>query len=142
MNNSTSCKSILVIEDNDDIRETVVDILRSENYEVYSAANGQEGIDLLPSIPSPTLILLDMMMPIMNGWQFLEAQRASAFMQDLRVVLVSAASADRVLFDDKGVAPVEGLLAKPIQMEGLLSVASKYCHSRAELNEFLPAQMA
>jgi CheY-like chemotaxis protein len=132
---TTACKSILVIEDHEDIRESIVDILRSEDYDVYSAANGKEGIELLPSIPAPTLILLDMMMPIMNGWQFLEAQKANARMEDLRVVMVSAVPSSKALFTEEGMAPVEGLLAKPIQLEGLLNVVGKYCLSLEELEE-------
>ena len=129
------CRSILVIEDNDDIREAVSDILRSEGYDVHTAANGKEGVDLLPTLPAPTLILLDMMMPVMNGWQFLEAQRAQARMEDLRVVLVSAVSTDKALLNDQGLAQVEGLLRKPIQLEGLLNVAGKYCLTHTELAE-------
>lgn len=130
-----TCRSILVIEDDTDIRESVVEILRMEGYDVRFAENGQEAIELLPTLPAPTLLLLDMMMPIMNGWQFLEAQKANAKLADLKVVLVSAVPPDRALLNREGLAKVEGLLQKPLNVTGLLSVAEKYClpqHALAE----------
>src|SRR5687768_645517 len=84
------CKGILVVEDDNDIRETVQQILELEGYQVFTAANGKEALDALEHIPHPCLILLDLMMPVMNGWQFLEAKQRNAVISTLPVVVVSA----------------------------------------------------
>jgi two-component system chemotaxis response regulator CheY len=63
---------ILVVEDDDDIREAVVAVLRAEGYETRSVTNGQEAVQALEACDGrPELILLDLMMPVMDGWDFL-----------------------------------------------------------------------
>src|ERR1044071_1184503 len=69
------CTMILVVEDDSAIREVLTDVLESEGYQVLNAANGREAIQLLRSSTLPCLILLDLMMPVMNGWQFRDEQR-------------------------------------------------------------------
>src|SRR5438874_12818796 len=64
--------AILVVEDDDDIREAVVEVLRADGYETQSATNGQEALRALEDADErPELILLDLMMPVMDGWDFL-----------------------------------------------------------------------
>jgi CheY-like chemotaxis protein len=64
--------TILVVEDNDLAREELTLTLRREGYEVVPARDGQEALDYLKAGPSPDLILLDMLMPVLDGWQFLK----------------------------------------------------------------------
>ncbi|MEO7092000.1 MAG: response regulator, partial [Polyangiales bacterium] len=73
----TSPKSVLVIEDDVDIREALMGILRDEGYLADGAGNGLEGLDHLRAQGGvrPGLILLDLMMPVMNGWQFRAEQQ-------------------------------------------------------------------
>jgi CheY-like chemotaxis protein len=124
------CRNILVIEDDEDIRGAIVEALTDEGYNVYQAENGQVGMNLLPTIQGPTLVLLDMMMPVMNGWQFIEAQRTKAQFTDLSVVLVSAMPTEKALLGKDDLLPVEGLLRKPIDIDKLLAVVSQYCVPR------------
>lgn len=63
-------KTILVLEDEQDILQTLSALLKSEGYKVETAQNGQEALDFLKKSPMPDLILLDMKMPVMNGWAF------------------------------------------------------------------------
>src|SRR5215471_13743137 len=85
-------KSILLIEDEVDIRTILKDALEWEGYCVYTASNGKEGIDLLTKIPPPSLILLDLMMPVMNGWEFADALDVDRACRDIPIVILSAFS--------------------------------------------------
>ena len=64
---------ILVVEDDDEIREAMVLVLEQQGYSVYEARNGREALELLHDGETPRLILLDLMMPVMDGWQFRHA---------------------------------------------------------------------
>ncbi len=84
-------KRVLVIEDDRAIREAVAEILSMEGYEVAEAGNGLEGLREARACP-PSLIVLDLMMPTMNGWQFREAQRHDPALADIPVLVLSAYS--------------------------------------------------
>jgi CheY-like chemotaxis protein len=82
---------VLVVEDDPDIRECVQMVLEEEGYEVITAANGEEAERELDHIACPCLMLLDLMMPVMSGWELLEHLRHSGRLDhDLQVVVVSA----------------------------------------------------
>jgi CheY-like chemotaxis protein len=82
-------KRVLVIEDDRSIREAVAEVLAAEGYVVSEAANGLEGLrEAREHLPS--LIVLDLMMPTMNGWQFREAQKQDPSLADIPVIVVSA----------------------------------------------------
>lgn len=84
-------KRILVIEDDDSIRESTRDLLELEGYSVWSARNGEEGLALLREVAQlPDLILLDLMMPVKDGYDFRRDQRADARVADVPVVIWSA----------------------------------------------------
>src|SRR5258706_14472013 len=83
-------KTILLIEDDPDIREELADVLDARGYHVLVAANGKAGLDLLATMESPCLILLDLMMPVMHGWEFLEAKAKTAALSEIPVVILSA----------------------------------------------------
>lgn len=68
-----NCRSILIIEDEKAIRETFRLALEMEGYQVNEASNGKEGLEALSTMPRPCVILLDLMMPVMNGWAFIRA---------------------------------------------------------------------
>jgi len=117
------CERILIIEDEPDLRETMCDLLELEGYAVASAANGLEGLAALEEAGPPCLILLDLMMPEMDGWQFLEALRDRP---GLAIVVVSA------IADLSDVADRYGceVLKKPVKIEQLLALAQSHCDSR------------
>jgi CheY-like chemotaxis protein len=112
---------VLIVEDDRDIRESLQEILEFEGYEVLTATNGKEGVEALSRMPRPCLILLDLMMPVMNGWQFLEAQKSNHCLATIPVVVVSAVS-ER----DKA-AGAAAFIKKPVDLESLLKTVEKYC---------------
>ncbi len=120
-NQATGKNTILVVDDEADIREILKLVLEMEGYHVLLASNGQEAIDLLSKGRLPSLILLDLMMPVMDGWQFLEARKDIPNLLQVPVVVVSA-------FLDKAQPPqtVE-FLKKPFDLEAVSRLVSKYC---------------
>lgn len=119
-----SCRSIMVVEDDDDIRNIITDLLESEGYSTLAASNGKEALDLLEKVEKPCLVLLDMMMPIMNGRQFLDVLKHNSILAPIPVLIVSAI-ADRC--DAEGAV---GILKKPIDIDVILKVVSQYCEMR------------
>src|SRR4029078_11962162 len=85
------CSTVLVVDDEDDIRETIRTILEDEGYEAYGASNGSEALNLLHDIPRPCVILLDLMMPVMDGWKLLEVLKEDDPLATIPVPVVSAA---------------------------------------------------
>ncbi len=81
---------ILVVEDDADIREDLAELLRDEGYDVATAVNGEDGLALLRREASVGLILLDLMMPVMDGWQFREAQLADPALASVPIIVLSA----------------------------------------------------
>jgi CheY-like chemotaxis protein len=117
---------VLIVEDDIDIRDALSQILEEEGFTVSTAANGQEALDLLRSGPPPRLILLDLMMPVMNGWQFRAAQKQDPALAEIPVVVISA---DTHIRDKAMQIGVEEYFRKPIEISGLLSTMHKYCAS-------------
>jgi CheY-like chemotaxis protein len=116
---------ILLIEDDADIRAVLIEFLTDEGYIVCGAEHGADALALLSgTTATPRLILLDLMMPVMNGWTFCTRQRATPALADIPIVVLSASPA---LLDQYGPMDVAGLLAKPIDLDDLLSVVQRYC---------------
>jgi CheY-like chemotaxis protein len=115
-------KSVLVIEDDHDIRETFRQLLELEGYPVITAANGKEGLEKLRRLPPPALILLDLMMPVMNGWEFLTAQRADESIAKIPVVVVTAVGGN-----GRDTLKTAGYLKKPVELQSLLDAVKEYC---------------
>ncbi len=112
---------VLVVEDEDAIGEVIVDVLSDEGYEVRRARNGREALDVL-QFWVPDLIVLDFMMPIMDGRAFREAQRRDPAIADVPVVLISGAREIEQKGEEIGaVAAIE----KPFDIESLLTVVSR-----------------
>ena len=107
---------ILLVEDDVETRETMADILNDEGYSVYSAANGVEALELLSQMPEPSVILLDLMMPRMNGWEFLEAIEATQVAAGVPVVILSAWKAPAGF----------PCLQKPVDLGALLAIVARY----------------
>lgn len=115
-------KTILVVDDDQDIRDTLTELLVEEGYAVLSAAHGGEALAALRAEPRPDLILLDLMMPIMDGWQFRAEQRSNPALADIPVVVVSATGKDDKVVN-LGAAQ---LLKKPIRLEELLEAVARH----------------
>lgn len=117
------CHSILVVEDDDDIRNAIVDLLETEGYSTEAAVNGKDALDKLEVIPKPCLVLLDMMMPIMNGREFLDTVMKNSHLAPIPVLIVSAVA------DKTNTEGSVGFLKKPIDIEVVLKVVGQYCQS-------------
>ena len=113
-------RSVLVVEDDDGIREIMKLLLEIEGYNVVTAGNGQEGLEVLSKAPNMCLILLDLMMPVMNGWEFVEALKDTGH-ADTPVVIVTAYA------DQAAGAKCDGVIGKPIDLELLLKTVRKWC---------------
>ncbi len=121
--NDRPCKQILIVEDDLDIRETLKDLLEYEGYRALTASNGREGIEVLRKASHPCLILLDLMMPVMTGWEFLEALRAQGekTLAENPVFVLSAVATQE---NTPGVA---GVLRKPVELSSILDTVKQYC---------------
>ncbi len=114
--------SILVVDDDRDIRETLAEVLEVAGHTVSKASNGGEALDALRAKPAE-VILLDLMMPVMDGWTFVREQQADAALADIPIVVVTAAPVD---------APIPGVrayLPKPFDLDRLLSVVAEVASS-------------
>lgn len=123
---TVQCQSILIVEDNEDVRESIADALEMEGYLVTTSKNGKDGLAKLPAMPGPVLILLDLMMPVMNGWEFLDAQHRDPVLEGHQVVTISAVSPTQSLQDPEPL-DTAGNLQKPINLEPLLATVLKFC---------------
>jgi CheY-like chemotaxis protein len=118
---------ILIVDDDADIRFVISELLSDEGYTVAQAANGREALIYLQTAkPLPCVILLDMMMPLMNGWDFLHARQRDRVLQAIPVVLISAF---RELAEAAAPLGVQGALAKPLDLDRLLATVQQYCPS-------------
>jgi CheY-like chemotaxis protein len=115
-------KGVLVIEDEEAIVEVLKTMLEIEGYSVSTAENGQKGIELLREIPKPGLILLDLMMPVMNGWEFAQAIEKEPAYSDIPIVVFTA-------FSDKiaNVRNARRVLGKPLDFEELFKTVREFC---------------
>lgn len=117
-------RHILVVEDDEDIRELSVEQLQQEGFTVKSARNGKEALLSLSTLVEPCLILLDMLMPVMNGKEFmLEFAKLKHTIAPIPVYLVSA-SAESADSKDLGCL---GFLRKPFEPEALLAIVREHC---------------
>jgi CheY-like chemotaxis protein len=121
MSNKGQCKSVLVVEDEKSIREALTSALEYEGFAVFSAENGKVALELLPTVPGPCLVLLDLMMPVMNGWEFAEAMNNNPATASNSILVVSAFGAK-----DLGVK-TEGVVRKPIDLDDLVIKLKKLC---------------
>ncbi|HYO54283.1 response regulator [Archangium sp.] len=111
---------ILVVDDDPDIREALRDILDDAGYNVVLAFHGQMALELLGSIGQPCLVLLDWMMPVMDGAQFLHLLRQNPLYDAVTVILCTASGRD--------VPPgAQGLLRKPFELDELLAAVAAAC---------------
>lgn len=125
---SQANKFVLVVDDDVDIRETVSGALEDEGYEVAMARNGEEALAYLKAAGNrrPSLILLDLMMPIMSGQEFRAAQEADPSLQAIPVVLVSASSDAASRARSMRVA---GVLPKPLSLDILIDTVERFAQS-------------
>jgi CheY-like chemotaxis protein len=115
---------VLIVEDDYDIREVLTEVLLVQGYRAVGAAHGREALDLLRERCRPRLVLLDLMMPVMSGWQFADEKRADPSLASIPVVVVSA---DGDLKNKAESIGADGWLRKPVEIDALLEVLRRYC---------------
>lgn len=105
----------MVVDDDPDIRETLAELLEDEGFDVVTAANGAEALEVLASGPLPRVILLDMMMPVMDGFEFRLAQKMAEELAPIPVVIITAGADPRSRNLDAA-----AVLRKPLDVSRLL----------------------
>ena len=110
---------ILIVDDEDDIREFIGYNLRHEGYDVYTAENGAEALEIIGSV-RPHLVLLDMMMPIMDGRQTCEKIRQIPELKDTMIAFLSAVQEEQCQLDSYQ-AGADDYITKPVSMRVLCS---------------------
>ena len=118
--------SILVVEDDEDVREAMVAFLQMKGYSVASACNGKEALDYLFAAPAPDLIITDLAMPVMDGRQFRREQLKDARIAAIPMLVITA-MADRTHID------ASEILLKPVDADLLLTAVSRHCGSEPAL---------
>jgi DNA-binding response OmpR family regulator len=115
--------TVLIVDDQPDIRETLAELLQGEGFRVLTASNGQEGLDLARCSP-PSLVLLDLMMPIMNGWEFAGEMHRDPRLASIPLLILSGGGdlASAVLQ-----LQARDYLEKPFNVERLLALTRLYC---------------
>ena len=109
---------VLIIDDELDIRQAVAEVLADEGYQVYSAGDGAEGLVQLRA-HHPQIVLLDLMMPGMSGWEFRKRQQSDPDLSTIPVVVLSALGRD-------GAIEANGYLQKPFDLDALLDAVRQH----------------
>jgi CheY-like chemotaxis protein len=120
-----STRSVLLIEDDVDIQNYLKSVLELKGFEVETASNGKEGLDLLEHGHVPGIIILDLAMPVMDGERFLEKQRCNPEFGSLPVIAMTGAK------DKNRPRQADEFLRKPIDVTILIEALEKYIEAEA-----------
>ena len=118
---------VLVIEDDEGLREMMAQLLTLEGFQTATVANGQEALAYLHASSKPEVILLDLMMPVMDGWEFRRHQQADPALAGVPVIVLSALDQTRAAMVD-----AEAYLKKPLDFDRLLDLVRQYCHDGSD----------
>ncbi len=118
----TEC--VLVVDDDGGIRGVLSEILQDEGHRVESAGNGLEALHKLQGSTKPCVILLDLMMPVMNGWEFMHRRQDDTRLASIPVVVISA---DAQVGEKAAAIGAVDYLTKPINLDRLLDTVQRYC---------------
>lgn len=119
-------RRILVVDDDRDIREMISQVLTIEGYRVTSAANGQEALEQLRDERTRAgLILLDLMMPVMNGWEMRAEMARDPLLAAIPVVVISG---DGEVPKKEAAMGAAGYITKPIELDALLATVGRFFH--------------
>jgi len=116
----TRSPEVLLIEDDCDLADVIVEVLQTEGYRVNYAPDGRAALTLLAQSKPPDVILLDLMMPNMNGWEFRATQLGDARLAKIPVVVLSATG--------ETARPIDAalVLRKPVTLDALLAAVVKF----------------
>ncbi len=119
--NNNECKTVLVIDDDPAICQSMKDVLEIHGYDVAVASDGLDGIKQLSTLKNlPCIILLDLMMPGMNGWGFLDFQKSNPKYSTVPVIICSA-------YENSAKSIGNAVLSKPVQLNSLLGAVKALC---------------
>lgn len=121
---------VLIVDDDPDIRESLRDALQLSGHRVRTVSNGKEALEHLRSGEKTCLVLLDLMMPIMNGWEFREAQLKDPIAAGVPVLVLTA---DGNAAEKAASLTAAGYLRKPIHVKDLFAAVARHCPA-TELN--------
>jgi len=116
--------SVVVVDDDPDLLEALAELLEAHGYAVETATNGAEALAKLRGLEAPCLVLLDLMMPVMNGWEFRRCQQADDRLAKVPVVIISA---DEELALHAQALSATAFLAKPVDVGRLLDMVGQHC---------------
>jgi CheY-like chemotaxis protein len=123
--------AVLIVDDDDDVRETLRACLEEEGFSVRTARNGLEAMALLGNGTPPGLILLDLMMPEMNGWEVLEQLRSDQARAAIPVAVMSGSHRGEVRAADY-------VIPKPFDLTAMVELVREHCNARISSIEALP----
>jgi CheY-like chemotaxis protein len=112
--------TVLVVEDEQELREMMRDALELNGYAVVTAQHGRDALAKLPEIEHLCLVILDLLMPVMDGKEFIATLRAQSAMSSVPVVVHTSAAG-------QALPGVTRVIQKPLRFERLLSVVREYC---------------
>jgi CheY-like chemotaxis protein len=115
-------RPVLIIEDDAGMREMMAQLLTLEGFKTETVANGRDALEYLRRGDLPDLILLDLMMPVMDGWEFRRLQREDPELAHLPVIVLSALDPTRATDFGESV-----FLTKPLDFDRLLQLVRRYC---------------
>jgi CheY-like chemotaxis protein len=113
---------VLIVEDDEDLRDMMAQMLTIEGYDAATVANGREALDYLHTSENPHVILLDLMMPVMDGWEFRRQQQADPTLAPVPVIVLSALDPARTASVDAA-----AFLKKPLDFDRLLELVRAHC---------------
>jgi DNA-binding response OmpR family regulator len=121
----TSACPVLIVEDDADLRDMMAQLLSIEGFSATTVANGQQALEYLRDHGTPKLILLDLMMPVMDGWEFRREQRRNPAISAVPVVVLSALDKARAVD-----LSADAFLKKPLDFDHLLELVRNYCRQQ------------
>jgi CheY-like chemotaxis protein len=120
--------SVLVVDDDTAIRSLISEVLAEEGHMVVEATNGRGALNCLRIVePRPCVVLLDLMMPDVNGWELLRVVQGDAMLGHIPIVVISATGT----FETAKVLGAQECLHKPVDLDALVAVVQRYCTHRS-----------
>lgn len=113
---------MLIVEDDADLRDMMAQLLNLEGFNAATVANGREALEYLHDSGRPDVILLDLMMPVMDGWEFRRRQQADPLVSSVPVIVLSALDPSRAADVN-----ANAFLKKPLDFDRLLALVRSYC---------------